>query len=793
MATLDPELDLLLVKKDFFEKNPSAGSLGFGLEEPLYIALKFDGDISALEQVGFKVGSVGKNIAYGVTNLSGLQALAHHPQVESIELQRRSHTHLNLSVPDIKADQVWGRSGDNFNGYTGRGVIVGIVDTGIDITHQCFRKADGTTRIVKIWDQTLTQKSGETVPGPITNPTIALQSTPLGYGVEYNAKQINDTLQGSSPAVPVRHVDEDGHGTHVSGIAAGDGSQSGGCHLSYHYIGVAPEADIIMVRMFGLTESDKKKTAPSSSSFMLDAIKYILDQANTLKPAGQAAVINLSLGKFTEKMDGTSQQCLDVDSLLTGNSTGRAIVFSAGNDGDSGFHASATVPAGPTANLALQFKTYSDDTKTRHLAIVYSGSNLQIQLTSPVAGPGGIISWVSTGNSPVNTTANGVGGTVTVKNAANLITIEIAPAPVTPATTPPTFKPNVAGTWKIELRDTGSSATQFDAFCLYGSSHDGKSPNFLTNVTSRSTLSEQATGHESIAVGSYKVGHGLSSYSSRGPTIDAQARTKPEICAPGEEITSTGISGDRHEAEDYVSCKICCCDCCQDFYVDKSGTSMSAPHITGVIALMLHKNPTLKHTQIKSTLISNFAPKPGDSTPDEDLGWGAGKVDAEETVHTIDQVNPPVARIIAVNSTAQHEALIAVRDQLLASERGMEFKGLFEKYFAEIRTLINTNRKVAAVWHRCNGPIWVRLSLRAASVPDMPVPMEAGGITLREAVRSFAGILKRYASASFRDDLQKYESEMTFVAEGMSLAEMIRVIGNKQPANDLRSELLNSF
>jgi len=142
MAKLDGELQALLIQKDFFANNPAAGRLHVGPEEPLYISVKFSGDIAALQQAGFQVGSVGKVVAHGTTNLAGLEALANLSQVESIQLQRDRHTVLNRSVPDIKANQVWGRSGAYFSGYTGRGVIVGIVDTGIDFKHQNFRDAD---------------------------------------------------------------------------------------------------------------------------------------------------------------------------------------------------------------------------------------------------------------------------------------------------------------------------------------------------------------------------------------------------------------------------------------------------------------------------------------------------------------------------------------------------------------------------------------------------------------------------------------------------------------------------
>src|SRR3954470_5859676 len=278
MATLDPELHIKLIQKDI------------SADKPIYISLKFSGDIAALSSAPFTVGSIIGNIAYGQTTLAGLEILSKHPQVEFVRKQRRKHIGLDKSVPNIKADQVWSRSGDDFKGYTGRGVVIGIVDGGIDFKHQVFRKADGTSRILNIWDQTLRAQGGEKAPVPITTPNAHA----LGYGVEYDRPQINDMLTKPSPAIPVRHVDEGGHGTHVAGIAAGDGSQSGRCHLAYHYVGVAPDADIIAVRMWGLSASENNKTPPSNSNFMLDAIAYIMNRARKTS-ATHPVAINLSI------------------------------------------------------------------------------------------------------------------------------------------------------------------------------------------------------------------------------------------------------------------------------------------------------------------------------------------------------------------------------------------------------------------------------------------------------------------------------------------------------------------
>jgi subtilisin family serine protease len=778
MAVLDPELRLLLAEKAHLAANPSEGTFHLSPDATFNIALKFTGDIGALERAGLTLGTVIGNIAYGRITLAGLEVLASHPQVVFIEKQRRSQLQLHKSVPDIRAPQVWQRSGDNFSGYTGRGVMIGVIDTGIDFKHHTFRNADGT-RIHKIWDQTLTAQGGEMVPVPITHPTIATTPTPLGYGVEYNAVQINATLNQSNPPIPVRHQDKDGHGTHVAGIAAGDGSQSGGCHGSYHYIGVATEATLIVVRMWGLSDGDKNPPN-TPNNFKIDAIRYILNEARL---AGRPVVINLSLGSFNQAMDGTSADCQAVDQLLRNNSTGTAIVYAAGNDADASFHATGIVPAGLTNPLELKFKIHSDDKKTRRLAITYPGSNLQIRLTSPVSGANGVINWVSSGATGTSTTANGsgAGSRVMISNDPDLISISIRPPTNLAATPPVATGSSKSGTWKIELRDSGGGATPIEAFCLFGSSHDQKSPYFLNHVTAESTLCSDASGIECISVGSYKVGGRLSGFSARGPTLDLPHRTKPEICAPGEEITSAGLKSDRREFTDFISCAVCCCDCCEDFYVDKSGTSMAAPHIAGVIALMLHKNPNLTHTEIRNFLVNNSGGKPGDTTPLEDLGWGAGKVDVKAVLDQVPQVNAPIPFSIVPDPVNNLEVL---REKLLQTARGPELSELFPKHARDLWALINTNKRVATVWHRCKGPVWVRLALRMAHTPGMTIPLEVDGISLRQAARRFSAALKKYASPILLEDLRRFEPEFDAIQEGMSLEHLIDVVGNR-----LRPEL----
>jgi subtilisin family serine protease len=778
MAELDAELGSLLIRKSMQKKEPGEAAWFVDPEILMPVSVQFSGDIESLRDTGFEPREVYGNIAYGAINVETLEKLAKLPSVISIQKQRKRFIQLDDSVPDIRADDVWSRAGDNFSGYTGHEVIVGIIDTGIDFRHINFINPDGTTRILQIWDQTINPPAaGENSPAAITTGPF---TAGLGYGVEYTEGQINDTLNNAAPAVPVRHVDENGHGTHVAGIAAGSGRQAGGCHGEYHYIGVAPGADLVIVRLSGLTTGDAPITGDPPT--LEDALRYIFNIGLNLD---RPVAINCSLGAFTEFMNGNSAISQHVDDLLNNNTLGRQVVWAAGNDGDSDFHATGTVPAGGT--LELNFKIYGSDTENRSLVILYSGANLEVQVTSPIGGANGTVPWVSAPDFDISSTANGATGYVTVENQADRISINLVP---------PAGGNNVANTltnnWKIELRDTTATDTDFDALCLYGSSHDRKSPKFLNHTTSNSTLTQEATTAESISVGSYKVGGKLAKSSGRGPTLDGDQ--KPDICAPGVDITSAGIAKDR--AGDLANC---CCECCQDWYVGMSGTSMAAPHVTGAIALMLHKNPLLPHTQIKDLLMDNAGNVPNGTSPEDLVGWGDGPTDAFESVDHAHQINPPIPMVAdpadlhaplseqitradpdQIPAEADPAGLLPpLLEQFLSTDYGQIYFELAQKYFREIYDLINTNKRVATSWHRNKGPVWTRIAINAFFNHDFKIPLTAGGLRFSESVEGFLVMLKRYASPELLSDLERCEPHIHLLKEGMTLPELMFVLGNQ--------------
>jgi hypothetical protein len=264
----------------------------------------------------------------------------------------------------------------------------------------------------------------------------------------------------------------------------------------------------------------------------------------------------------------------------------------------------------------------------------------------------------------------------------------------------------------------------------------------------------------------------LANTSGRGPTLDG--RTKPDVCAPGVGIVSANVFDDQKRG----ACARCCCDCCDGvFYAPHSGTSQAAPHVSGLIALMLHKNPTLKHTDIKQKLKDGCDNDLTSVDPSDSFGWGAGRINATKTLGLVDKVNDPVAM-----QALAPQPLAVLHTSLLETKRGRSLEKLFETYGSEVWALIQGNRKVATIWHRCNGPIWVRFALRAAHEPERPVPFEADGLSLHEALERFGEALKRFGSLALRRDIEAWESEFALLRDGMSLNDIITTVGNRSAA-----------
>ncbi len=181
--------------------------------------------------------------------------------------------------------------------YTGKGVLLGFVDTGVDFNHPDFKDSTGKTRVYSYWDQSLTSATSRS-------------PQPYNYGENWTASEIDNGLCTA--------VDNIGHGTHVVGIAAGNGRANG------KHRGMAPEATIVMVKT--------NNSAKNWTLTVADACDYIFKIADQLdKPC----VINISYGVAMGSHDGNDPASELIESLLAAKS-GRIVVAAAGNNGNLG-------------------------------------------------------------------------------------------------------------------------------------------------------------------------------------------------------------------------------------------------------------------------------------------------------------------------------------------------------------------------------------------------------------------------------------------------------------------------
>lgn len=585
------------------------------------VLITHNGDIQALRDAGVRIRHSAHQIAVAQVPLHALAQVSEMPEVVYIEAPLPSRL-----MTDKSTDIVQAQKARNLLGYTGKDVIVGIIDSGIDWQHHDFRKADGSTRIKYILDLS--------VPGSYHGGTI------------YSEQAINMALNGT---VTLPTFDINGHGSHVAGIAAGDGSSVSGFGK---YAGVAPEADLVIVKASRNNEGDDFQT-----SDQIIALAFIDSVANEM---GKPYVANLSLGGHNGAHDGTSVVERYIDELVGIARPGKAVVTVAGNERDDNIHAAASLTSSSDKKIiTFEIESFIPSVGRANDYVVldgwYDGSaELEISVVSPSGERFGPVStrqvfdekssdgsvYVWNGFYPVS---SGYLPGVNPFNGDREFYIEISDQD--------TRLPQ-AGTWAVEF--TGGQA-DIDVW-ITNSTLDAE---FKQGLQLRGQISVPGTAHSVITVGSFiskerwvdldnhslswdvddsATEGDLSDFSNPGPTRDG--RIKPEITAPGQIIAATlsAQAGPEVPGSIFTSSS-------RDLpnaFVDEdgvhglsSGTSMAAPHVAGAVALLLQKNPDLTAQQITDMLTSTAkTDKYVETAPNDD--WGYGKLDIFAAV----QVSP---------------------------------------------------------------------------------------------------------------------------------------------------------
>jgi subtilisin family serine protease len=467
----------------------------------------------------------------------------------------------------------------------GAGAIVGIIDMGVDYTHLDFRHADGSSRILYLWDQNAPEPAYGGVP----------------YGHAYTKAELDVALSSSI----LLHSDTEAHGTHVCGIAAGNGNASLGW-----YTGIAPDADIIVV-----AARAQRALVPESVP-VFDACTFIVEKAKALR---RPVAINLSLGWNSGGHSGETLLETGLDNLV--RQPGVVVVKAAGNEQELRIHAGGNfTPEPSTSGQTIELEVVVEDNNSLDdlIELWYDDED---QISVAVKPPGSPpLPFVTPYTDQQFRTPAGNDVHVGFQHDADA---GDAMAEITLTRGDAAFMQ--PGTWKVLLRPDQIKGGRFDAWIertVRGAFVREQTRFSAASADNTRTVSIPGNGRRIITVGSYVTralggfslsdGH-VASSSSRGPT--RYGMQKPEIAAPGEGIVSARSS--QSGAPPFGS----------TWYTIMGGTSMAAPHVTGASALVLSLRPDLTCEQVKQ-ILQQTARRNGLAASAPDSAWGAGKLDA---------------------------------------------------------------------------------------------------------------------------------------------------------------------
>lgn len=516
-----------------------------------------------------EVNEGGRRIRTAIVPLDAVERLSEQPGVRRVVPAAQLRPALDLAQGKIGVPGFRNRTG-----RTGRDVLVGVVDTGIDSAHPEF-----AGRLERVWDQTLDGGSG----------------VPEGH---YGAEFVGAELGAGSLS-----RDTDGHGTHVAGIAAGTE-------------GVAPEARIVAVK------------TDFQDAHIIDGIQYVFRLANELN---LPAVVNLSLGGHVDPHDGTDVMSLAIEEE---SGPGRIVCCAAGNEGDDDIHARMTVANGARRSVPCHSGRMDGVPSLFWLNGWYPGADrLDVAMVSP-AGDSTPFQSVTTLGSPVRTFEL-AGGTVQIvtpgpdpANGDHNFFVAVEPTVTASALTSPAWRlvlrgANVTGehctadVW-ILGRAEADPQPQFSGPSVHDALKVG-SPGAATSaitVAASTTRTEWQDVDGITRHATWLEANDIASFSSEGPRRDDAH--KPDVTAPGAMIVSA-LSRDAVDLQ-------------RAFMIDNGhvalqGTSMACPFIAGLTALLLQGDPGADPAKVLSALTAAAA-IPGGAPGAFDPKWGNGLVDA---------------------------------------------------------------------------------------------------------------------------------------------------------------------
>ncbi len=551
-----------------------------------------------LKALGVTITGEFGDMVTALVPVSKVEQVARLESVKQLAIAPVAQKYTDQAKNVTKAYQAWnGTSNGLPQNYSGTGVVVGVIDTGMDFNHRFFYDSSGNTRVKAVYLPNATTANGGTAPqvGSTTLP-----------GYHYTTP--------AQIAALTTDTNVESHGTHTTGCAGG--SQVG------NYAGMAPGCDLVMC---GLGDN-------LSQTAIVNSAKYIASYA---KSEGKPCVISISLGSNMGPHDGSSYICRAFDQVAT--QYGAVILLSSGNEGDAYgyakkalssendafaiFHESSTGAAnvggssyyGP-AYMDIWGRT-SDQLKLKVL-VVNRSTGAIVYTSDEITGSTTLSSFGSWFNSSSNVE-------ISFSSSNNRRNIFIHP----------TMSGAKNSNYRLAYIVTSAAGNTIDAWCEGGSaSRIGISGNIsgytLSLGQQDGTMSDDICGSKTISVGAmasrtsyngyYNV-NDVAYFSSFG--TDVKGDNHPFITAPGHVVISS-LNGYDSYSSQYGTSYSVTYNGRTHKWGEMSGTSMSTPIAAGVVALYLQANPELDVNGVKDAIANSATAYTNPTSPPKQRGYG---------------------------------------------------------------------------------------------------------------------------------------------------------------------------